>query len=192
METVLKDGRGTGNTAGITDEGRIETAATITTNIAHIAEKHANAFIVSTGFVSLTTTGTAQGLLYFKNNDTTGKSFRVDHIRVCSDSATGSTKAILWKNPTTGTLISDANDAFCVNTTLSSSIAFNGVAYSPSADGKTVTNGTHLTQFITKTPGHSIQEYEGSIIVGRDNAIAITVEIASAGDVCIEVLGHLE
>ena len=38
-------------------------------------------------------------------------------------------------------------------------------------DGKTVTDGNFMTQFINKAPGHSIQDYQGAMILYNGDSI---------------------
>jgi hypothetical protein len=60
------------------------------------------------------------------------------------------------------------------------------------ADGKTVTDGDQFSQFTIHLPGHTIQEYEGSLIVPGGSSMAISVKPSAATEACIEVQCWIE
>ena len=40
--------------------------------------------------------------------------------------------------------------------------------------------------------GHSIEIYDGSLILGVNDSIELSVEVASASEICCRVLGYYE
>lgn len=188
----LEDGKGSGYKAQVTKEQKLAVDAINTTHLAHESKDDGEAFVIATDFISLTTTGSFNGLLYFKCT-TSDQNFHIEKIRICS-SGTGYMQIEVTKNPTTGTLISDANAALTNPLNFGSSKVINGRAdvYSASGDGKTVTDGDKLTQYINKSPGHSHQDYEGSLILHNGDSIAITCKPSIATDICLELLGYFE
>lgn len=158
MTFRIGDGRGRGNEAGVNDNNKLETQAITIPEIAFLSAEKERAWVIATGFVSLTTTGAFNGLIYVKNTSTLP--LHIETIRSCSNHS-GSMQVKLIKNPTTGTLISDANSALVTNANLTSTANFSGVGYGASGDGKTITDGDDATQFINGSPGHSIQQYQG-------------------------------
>ena len=98
----------------------------------------------------------------------------------------------LVRNPTTGTLISDENAALQASANLNSPIAFEGDAYSASADGKTVTDGDNFSNFINRSPGHSIQDYGGLIVMPPGSSMAVVCKPSVATTVCLELQGWYE
>ena len=133
----LEDGKGTGYKAQVTEEQRLSVDSIVTSHLAHESQDDGEAFIFASGFISLTTTGAFNGLLYIKCT-TSESHFHVSKIRTCS-SATGFMQLKIIKNPTTGTLISDANAATTSTLNFGSSKSTSGRAdvYSASGDGKT-------------------------------------------------------
>jgi hypothetical protein len=184
MMSSILDGRGRGYRAGVTPRRQLETIAVTESRIADIS-KSGYSFLVATDFVSLTTTGSFNGLLYIKNNSTDRNIF-IKTVRVCS-SGTGYMQIRAIRNPSAGTLISDANSADKLSANAGSNVVFDGLAYSASGDGKTVTDGDNWTQFINKSPGHSVQDYQGAIVIPGGKSVAITAKPSVATTICIEI-----
>jgi hypothetical protein len=187
---TLVDGTGNGYQAAVNSSNRLEVQAVTTPTTANISQRDGQCFIVASDFVSLTTTGSFNGIMYVKNT-ATDKDLHIEKLRACGDGS-GSVQLRVIKNPTSGTLISDANSADINNANLSSAVAFSGLAYAASADGKTVTDGTNFTQFISMLPGHTIQEYSGAIILGPGDSMAITAKPSASSNFCIEVQCYFE
>ena len=180
----IQDGKGTGYEVAVDTQNRMQTFSISEERIADVSSRTGNAFIVATDFIALTTTASYSGLVYIKN--TSDLRLFISQLRLCS-TASGTVQAQLIANPTTGTLISDANLADQLSANLGSSQVFDGLAYSASGDGKTVTDGTNFTQYINHSPGHSIQDYRGAIVIPKGSAIALQVKPSVALTICAEV-----
>lgn len=189
---VIKDGAGTGKSAKVDDDNRLLTATIAEPYNAHVSKEDGLSFILASDFVSLSTTGSFNGIMYIKNTSASNNMF-IQRIRVCG-TETGSIQCRLISNPTAGTLVSDANAADQLNANLSSSNQFSaqGLVYAASGDGKTVTDGSNLSNFIIRSPGHGIQEYEGSIILGPGDSIALTCKPSAATTLCAEAQVFVE
>jgi len=190
---IIEDGTGKGYKSLVTEENRFGVDAISVPHITHESEVYGLGYIISTGFIPLTTTASFSGLLYIKNTDSLGRSFHIHHFRVCSGlCAAGSTLQVQAKiDATTGTLISDANAGTVnnMNTNFSANI-LDSVVYSASGDGKTVTDGTQFTQFINHAPGHSLQDYNGAIVLATNSSFVIEVKPEVAMTACIELIGY--
>lgn len=189
---IIKDGTGTGNQLAINSNNQAKTFSEIRTEIATISLEKGQAYVVSTGFISLTTTASFSGILWIKNTDTEGRDMFIEHIRVCASCACVDMEAlqcIVYRNPTTGTLISGASDAYTANANFGSANEFNGLAYK-GADANTITNGDWFTQFVTHMPGHSIQDYNDSIVIPKNGSIGFAIKPTHAAEVCMEVNVH--
>lgn len=184
IQVVDATGQGKGPGAAVTNN-MLHTMAVNCPVVANTS-KTGYTFLIASDFISLTTTGSFNGLIYIKNEDTNRNLF-IDKVRTCSD-ATGTVQVRKILNPTAGTLISDANsaDQLSANAGLSG-VGFNGKAYAASGDGKTVTDGSNWTQYINKSPGHSIQEYSGAIIIPNGQSMAIVAKPSVATTICVEV-----
>jgi len=192
---ILEDGTGKGYKLQITELNRAETDATTQTRIADISLREEQAYTISTGFISLTTTASYSGVLWIKNTDTEGRDMFIEHIRVCGTGAgTMSMEAlqcIVYRNPTTGTLISGASAAYKANNNFGSANEFNGVAYK-GVDANTITNGDWFTQFTTHIPGHSVVDFNDSIILPKNASIGFALKPTDTCEICMEVNCHFE
>jgi len=187
MFYIIEDGTGSGKKASVDSDNRLETFSVVESRISDISNREGRSFILTSDFVALTTTGSFNGMLYVKNTSTDRDMF-IDRVRVCgTGTSMNSMQCRFVKNPTTGTLISDANDGISVPANLGSNEDFTGINYAASGDGKTVTDGTQFSQFTIHLPGHTIQEYNGSIIIPGGSSMAIEVKPGAATTACIEV-----
>lgn len=187
MAIDIIDGTGKGHRAKVNENKRLETFSITETRIADISNRDGRSFILASDFVSLTTTGSFNGMMYIKNTSSDRNLF-VDRVRICgTGTSMNSMQCTLTKNPTTGTLISDANDGAAVPANLGSNEVFTGLTYAASGDGKTITDGTQFSQFTIHLPGHTIQEYNGSIIIPGGSAMAISLKPGAATTACVEV-----
>jgi hypothetical protein len=126
-------------------------------------------------------------MIYLKNTST-DRDMYIDRVRICgTGTSMNAMQCRFVKNPTTGTLISDANDGISVASNLGSNEEFTGINYAASGDGKTVTDGTQFSQFTIHLPGHTIQDYNGAIIIPGGSSMAIEVKPGAATTACIEV-----
>lgn len=174
MEII--DGTGSGNSAKVS-ENRLHTFSLIeypTESFAH----DGNTFFVPTDFIALTTTASYTGIWYITNTSVT-HNIHVEGIR------SSSTVASLWrliKNPTTGTLISAGTAVTAVNTNFSSGKTLTGTC-KKGVDAQTITDGTLIGQWMTGTYGVFERSYEGSIILGTGNSLALECKPSAASTV---------
>lgn len=181
----IKDGTGGGKSAKVGSDNRLQVKAVSIPVSANIAEDNKQTYILASDFISLTTTGSFNALMYIKNTST-AMNLHIEVIRTCSDTA-GTVQLRLLKNPTAGTIVNDENASDKVNSNFGSSNQFTGLSYSASGDGKTFTDGTQASQFINNSPGHSIQDYNGLLILGPGDALGITAKPSVALTICAEV-----
>lgn len=180
----IEDGTGAGYIAGVDSNNRLETFSIVESRAADISNRTGKSFLLASDFISLTTTASFNGIMYVKNND--DLSLYINAIRTCSD-ASGSAQIRILSNPTAGTLISDANDSDKLSSNLGSSETFGGLSYAATGDGKTVTDGDQLSQFINRSPGHSIQQYNGSLVLPKGSSMAIVAKPSVATTLCVEI-----
>jgi hypothetical protein len=181
---VIQDGRGGGYSAGVDSDKRLLSKAISQSRVSDISRRNGKAFLISTDFISLTTTASFNGIVYIKN--TSDEDLFIGKVRTCSDTS-GNVQVRILRNPTTGTLISDANAATQLSANFGSSEIFGGDAYAASGDGKTVTDGSNSSQFINHSPGHSIQDYEGAVVIPKGQSFAITAKPSVALTFCAEI-----
>lgn len=187
MNYTIEDGTGTGQKAKVNANGELYVLADVVPVIATISSRDEEAYVFASGdFIALTTTNTETGIFHLKNTSTT-KILKVYSIRSCADVIN---KWKLYKNSTGGTLISDQSAGSKNNLNISSSNTPDATVYK-GAEGKTVSGGTMLEHWINDV-GHSTEILDGSLVLGRNDSIELTVEVAAAGDVCCRVFGYYE
>lgn len=192
---IITDGTGSGSQMKVNDLNRAVVEATSQTRIADISARTEQAFTIASGFISLTTTASYSGVLWIKNTDTEGRDMYIEHIRVCGTGngtmAMEAIQCIVYRNPTTGTLISGASAAYKANNNFGSANEFNGLAYK-GADANTITNGDWFTNFTTHIPGHSTVDFNDSIILPKNSSIGFALKPTVACEICMEVNCHFE
>jgi hypothetical protein len=187
MFYIIEDGTGSGKKASVNANNRLDTFSITETRIADISNREGRSFILTSDFVALTTTGSFNGMIYLKNTST-DRDMYIDRVRICgTGTSMNAMQCRFVKNPTAGTLISDANDGISVASNLGSNEVFTGINYAASGDGKTITDGTQFSQFTIHLPGHTIQDYNGAIIIPGGSSMAIEVKPGAATTACIEV-----
>lgn len=192
---IITDGTGSGSQMKVNEINRGVVESTSQTRIADISARTEQAYTIATGFISLTTTASFSGVLWIKNTDTEGRDMYIEHIRVCGTGngtmAMEDVQCVVYRNPTTGTLISGASAAYKTNNNFGSANEFNGIAYK-GVDGNTITNGDWFTNFTTHIPGHSIIDFNDSIILPKNSSIGFALKPSVACEVCMEVNCHFE
>jgi len=186
-DTLIDDGKGRGYKAEVSKNNRLLTRASNTIQMATISEEEGEAYIFASGdFVNITTTDTETGMFHIKNTSST-KHLHIYSIRSCADQIN------LWKlykNSTGGTLLSNQTEGSKNNLSLISNNVPDTTVYKGS-DSVTLSGGTMLEHWINDV-GHSTEVFEGSLILGKNDSIELTVELATAGKVCCRVIGYYE
>ena len=180
MAFPILDGTGRGYHSAVNSNNQLEVRAVSQSDLRFDSEVEKNAFYAISGFVALTTTVSFSGIFYLQN---AGPSVHVHQLRTC-----GSVSAQwrLIKNPTTGTLISAGTSIPPQNINFTSPTQYDGsVLYG--VDGSTIADGDALAQWINGV-GHSNTLFDGAIILGNGDTMALEVQPAAAGDVCVSVL----
>ena len=136
----IEDGKGRGFIAGVDSTNRFEVSATTLTEEI-FATYSGEAFGIGTSTVAFTA-ATQSGILYLLNNDE--RPLVIDRARVMLGTVTGGTGD--WvinfvRNPTAGTIITNALAAGITNVNHGSNVAPNVTAYR-GVQGDTLTGGT--------------------------------------------------
>jgi hypothetical protein len=173
MTTIIKDGTGKGNTAKVNSQNRLFTNAVVLTDDTSKAQE-GEAYIIITNIVSLTTDGES-GILYLKNNET--RDLIIELIGIQSGSSTGAAavaigSTILVRNPTGGTVVSDANEMLQTNRNYGSSNLLDIDAYK-GGEGKTLTGGVESVIAISSFPGGG--GFTTSLVLPKGSSLGIKV-----------------
>lgn len=183
----LEDGKGSGKVAEVSDKNRLLTQSAASTEMHENTQNEEQVYMFSTnGFIAINTLNTETGIMYVKNTSAT-KNLFIHDIRTCGNQVQ---KVVIYKNPTGGTLISNATAGASCNLNFKSSNTPEANIYK-GADGSTISSGTHLGQHINGV-GHSNISTGDSILLGRNDSIGISFELAASGVVCAAISGYYE
>ena len=173
--STIDDGTGTGFSLRIDGSNRAKIEG-VTKSIGQAASEREEGYNINSGLVTVTTVD-EQGILYMKNNET--RDIHITNtVLIFGPSTSGVTtdtiRARIYKNPTAGTLVSEAIEAdtdsnrnFGSGDTLSID-AFKGDGSSTITDGS-----VHIESLIS--PGNRVP-FPIEMILRKGNSIAITVE----------------
>lgn len=185
MPTAIVDGTGEGNRVKVNEANRLLASTVSTSIISDASAEEGRAFVFASGdFIAITTTATETGIFHLKNTSST-RNLYIDSIRTCGEAIQ---KWKLYKNSTGGTLITAETAADANNLKVSSRNTAEATVYK-GADGSTLSGGTMMEHWINPI-GHSTERFSGSLILGKNDSIQLTLETDSAQDICCRVIGY--
>ena len=173
MTIIIKDGTGTGNTVKVNSNNRLfVNAITLAEDTAKAQE--GEAFLMITGAINLTSDNES-AVIYFQNQEE--RDVVVDGIGLQTSFATGSATTslgtiILVRNPTGGTIISDAVDGLVTNRNYGSNNLLSANGYK-GGEGKTMTGGVESLVGVTTYVGGLV--LEEPIILPKGSSFGIKV-----------------
>jgi hypothetical protein len=177
MGFQIQDGTGSSRKAKVTELNRILVDSITEERAVYNSIEDGNTFVVSTGFLSFTgVTGQENGVLYLKNNS--DKKMLVHHIKLWSGTANQLTKITMYKNPTTGTLISSGITSTIENINLGSSNEYEGLGYQGNGTFLTVTNGDIFGRHYLGVGNQQMLMFmwNGALVLDKGNSLAVTCE----------------
>jgi stress response protein SCP2 len=194
MTIIIKDGVGTGNQAQVDTTNRLRTR-TVSATESEEAAKEGNAFNLNTGVITLTSANES-AVMYVKNNDS--DTFHIESIALGIDNATGITagdqfKITIVRNPTVGTIVSDAVDVdINVNRNFGSVDTITSDVYK-GGEGKTLTDGIDA---LLLYQGDSGRLFAGiTLMLPKGTSIGIKIDPPAGNtsvDCYVALIGHLE
>jgi hypothetical protein len=170
--SIIQDGRGTKNNAKVDGEGRLHTEGVVQT----FAEKVAfdgDAYNINTGNINLTSANTS-GTLYMTNTGSENIVITAFFYLLGNTNGTGDTLVQVFRNPTTGTLISSGTSFSAVNRNFGSAKNL-AATILKGAEGKTVTDGDVIVESLFSGQGRQTVTV-GAIILVPGNSIAFTIK----------------
>ncbi len=170
----IQDGRGTGNRAGVTEDGKLlvfATTETEETNGVH----NSTSFNIETSKITLTS-GSKSGILYVQNDETLD--LIITGFFMLTGGSTGGSGDIetaIEYNPTaTGsTLVSAGTDVAAVNKNVGSSVTLNATI-KEGVEGSTVDAGLKKISSMWLGPGRLVVPITINLPKGRSVALTIT------------------
>lgn len=177
MATIIEDGTGAGYALGINSRGRLLANATTEERAVFNSANDGLTFNVSTDYLTITgVTSQEDGLLYMKNES--DLKMYIHHIKVWCGTASQFTKIKVYRNPTSGTLITSAINANVSNLNFGSANAFEGLYYQGDGSNLTITGGEVLGRHYLGVGMQQslMQMWMGSVVLEKGTSIAVTAE----------------
>lgn len=194
MEINLKGGTGNNKPAGVTSDNRLQVASRTETEELHETDL-GNSYNLNSGELNFTGT-TESGMLYIKN---TG----ADPIIVpafiwllgTTNGTFGEWRLRVYRNPTTGTLISDASALTPINKNFGSNklLSDQATIYKASGYGKTVTDGDVAIFTMVSSSGRFVVSVAVELPTG--GSLAMTVEAPGSttdADVAVAIAPYVK
>ena len=177
MGFQIQDGTGSSRKAAVSNLNRILVDSITEERAVYNSIEEGNTFVVSTNFLSITgVTGQEDGILYLKSNS--DKKMLIHHIKLWAGTASQFAKINVYKNPTTGTLISTAIDADVQNINFGSSNEYEGLAYQGNGTNLTVTNGSVWGRHYLGVGNQQMLMFmwSGAVVLEKGSSLAVTAE----------------
>lgn len=175
MSTTIQDGTGTKIKAKINQENRLLTQTITETEFDNSTIK-GESFNINTEFLTITG-NTETPLLYIKNNNDRDLILSAWFIGTDADSGTATRLSLMrvYKNPTSGTLISSGTNITPVNRNFGSSNEFDGVA-KKGGDGFTV-SGFDATPVLYQTQGTKQRNFGTvQLALSKGSSVVVTYQ----------------
>lgn len=165
----------------VNSEGQASVIAEVQTEARHVAQK-GNVFLVASGFIThINTALTFTDLFWMKNTSTT-KDIHIGYLRTCNEVAGRwqMYEGVTALDNTPTTIEAD-------NMKLGSATPLDATLEAADSTAAAFTGGTVIAQWIQGV-GHSIQPFEGSLILGPNQSIGLSfapAATASTNEACI-------
>lgn len=175
MATTIQDGTGTKLKAKINEENRLLTQTISETEFDHATGK-GDSYNINTEFLTITG-NTEIPLLYIKNNNDRDLVLSAWFIGTDADSGTATRLSLMrvYKNPTSGTLISSGTDITPVNRNFGSSNEFEGIA-KKGGDGFTI-SGFEPTPILYQTQGTKQRNFGTvQLVLAKGSSVVVTYQ----------------
>jgi len=171
--TTIKDGTGGGHLVRVTDNNRLAVTSESLSALAVASADRSDAYTATTGTAQIFCANAAgeSGVLWIQNASQT-------QLALSGIYASASANGIwrIYRNPTSGTLLSGGTVVSPTNLNFASAKKFDGeVRYG--ASGTTATGGTIVALGLV-LPGFRILPLEGGLVLSASNSMALTFEPA--------------
>ena len=184
MSEKLVDGKGRGFEAEVTSDNKLATFSVSRAEIEDVSLNDGEAYVFATSnHIDVPIANTLYGIFYVENTSETKKLY-IDSIRSCG---TAVQKWNIYKNPTTSTVIDDQTAGVSTNMNFSSANTADVNVYQ--GTGTSFTGGTLVENWVNDV-GHSLEHYNGAVILGKNDSLGMSANIAASGDLCVRIIGY--
>jgi hypothetical protein len=173
MAEEIKDGAGNGYKAKVDSSNRLHVDS-ITFGRSELEVELGNGYNINTGLVTLTTANKS-GVLYYKNNEDIDIVITSIIYTVGNSNSNGDVLATVIKNPTLGTVISDAIDCEmpAINRNFGSSKELESDTFK-GGEGKTFTNGEKVIESILQSAKREVINV-GDVVMPKGTTLGIDI-----------------
>lgn len=180
----IDDGKGRGFQASVDSKNRLTTRATNQSDLQASSSFDARAFSFSSDIIPIGITGTEVAVIFIKHIGS--DKFRINNISIHSN--TGPAQWRLYRNPTN---INIGTTSTAVNLNFGSTQAFDGetILGTSAAVMTGISAGARLGELIT-FGGHGEMLPGGSITLGQNESVGITVLVSSTAIIACTIIGH--
>lgn len=179
MSIFIEDGKGSGKSVGVNSNNELTTFS-ITEPVADRAAEEGDRYNINTGYVTLNSAG-ASAMLYIKNNedDDLVITALIYNLGV-STNGSGTAQIDVYRNPTSGTIVSTATDVSAnSNQNFGSDKTLTGLFYA-GAQSLTQTGGTFSIGSLASAPSRTVVSLGSTILSkGKSLAVEITPPVAN-------------
>ena len=173
MAEIIQDGTGKAYGAKVDIDGRLHTDSINTARDEYYSQK-GYSFNVNTGLITLTNAATDNAVIYIKNNE--AYNLIITNFFYQTGASTGGSGNIIvsiYRNPTTGTIVSGASPVeINANRNFGSSRLLLVDAYK-GVTGSTFTNGSKALESILATATQRVSVSAGSITLPKGASIGV-------------------
>lgn len=193
---ILENGVGNGSKARVDANNQLHVFA-VTEDEQNSAAEHGQLYNINSGLVALTGTSDS-AVIYFKNNESSvnGESnFIITSIifglYTRSATVTNAATATLIRNPTAGTIVSDANVAPMIsNSNFGSSNTLDSLVYSATGTGKTFTDGSDHAMVLLSEGRTAAPSLNIDLAKGASLGVNIDLNTSGGADVYVAIIGY--
>lgn len=172
MSEQIIDGTGSGKKAKVDAQNRLHTHS-VSEGLVEHASANGNSYNINTGTLTLTSSNES-GLLYLKNNaDSDVHIASIGYLMGNSTGGTGDINITVVRNPSLGTVVSDASLVdINENKNVGSSKELTVNAYK-GGEGKTITNGDPLYYSLVAGSARGYVISTGTVVIPKGGAIGV-------------------
>ena len=191
MSTTIQDGTGTKRKLRITSDGRAAVDAIVEERAVFNSVEDGNTFVVSSDFISAPS-GSETGLLYVQN--TSNLNLLIHHIKLWTGTTNTTSEVRVYRNPTTGTLISSASAADVNNLNFGSANTYNSIAYQGNGADATITNGSIIGRHYVGVGNQQMLAFmwNGAMVLPKGTSCAVSVTPQTSLSVTAEIEAYFE
>lgn len=174
MTYSILDGTGGGTSAKVDKDNRLHTYSVSESTEQALAQQ-GRSFNFNTGNISLTTANES-AVAYFKNNgDNDVHVTSIGYLLGNSTGGSGDLEAHVLRNPTTGTIVSNAADVpVLVNKNFGSTNQLTANAYK-GAEGNTLTDGSDAYYSLIPGAARAYIINTGDLVIPKGQSIGVTI-----------------